>query len=692
MISGAKAGVAVYGSPGTVTNAGSITVMGTYGTGVFLLAGGSVTNQAGGTISGTPAGVAVTGAGTVTNAGTITGTGTDGTGVLLLAGGSVTNQAGGTIRGSLYGVYSHSAAGTVTNAGTITGTNSVRFAGTGANVLTLQTGSVLNGAAVGSTAPGATNALILQGTGTANNNFVNFNTLDVQASGLWALNGSSAIGATTIDSGTLAIGDAGHPDATLTTPVRVNAGGALAATGTVIGNVTVAAGGAVQGGLPGTIGTLNVNGHLGFSPGGILATTITPSAASLVNVAGTATLTAGTVQVTTASLFNATKSFDILHAAGGLGGTAFSGVSGNVPGFSETLSYTGTDVFLNLTGALGAGGGLNRNQQNVANAINTFFNSGGALPPAFVNLFGLTGGNLGNALTQVSGETATGSQQATFDAMNLFMGVMTDPFIAGRGDGTGAGTTTPGYAEEQGYGVSAYAPKDTPRSQSERDAYAAIYHKAPPIADSFTQRWSVWAAGYGGSQTTDGNTSVGSNSTTSSIAGTAVGADYRFSPNTIAGFALAGGGTSFSVAGSGSGHSDLFQAGAFIRHTVGPARRSGLWLAGHHHQSHGERGRHRSTARGIQCQCVLGPSRRRLPFCHTMGRRDRPHALCRRTVHDLRSAGLCRAGDRRLQCIRAGLQRQGRHRRAQRTRYPHRQVLGDAGRDPDVAGPICVGA
>jgi uncharacterized protein with beta-barrel porin domain len=173
-------------------------------------------------------------------------------------------------------------------------------------------------------------------------------------------------------------------------------------------------------------------------------------------------------------------------------------------------------------------------------------------------------------LTQVSGELATGSQQATFDAMNLFMGLMTDPFIAGRGDGASAGPTTPGYAEE-GFGVSAYAPKDAPRSQSERDAYAAIYHKAPPIADPFTQRWSVWAAGYGGSQTTDGNAALGSNTATSSIAGTAVGADYRISPFTIAGFALAGGGTSFSVAGSGSGHSDLFQAGAFIRHTIGPA-------------------------------------------------------------------------------------------------------------------------
>jgi uncharacterized protein with beta-barrel porin domain len=298
---------------------------------------------------------------------------------------------------------------------------------------------------------------------------------------------------------------------------------------------------------------------------------LNPGAASFATVTGTATLTGGNVLAVFAPGSYLTKSFDILHAAGGFGGTTFSGVSGNIPaGFGASLSYTATDVFLNLAPGL-ATGGLNRNQQSVANAINTFFNNGGALPPAFVSLFGLSGASLGNALTQISGESATGSQQATFDAMNLFMGVMTDPFIAGRGDGASPGTTTPGYAEEQGYGVSAYAAKNTPRSQSERDAYAAIYHKAPPMADPFTQRWSVWAAGYGGSQTTDGNAALGSNSTTSSIAGTAVGADYRISPNTIAGFALAGGGTSFSVAGSGSGHSDLFQAGAFIRHTVGPA-------------------------------------------------------------------------------------------------------------------------
>jgi uncharacterized protein with beta-barrel porin domain len=145
---------------------------------------------------------------------------------------------------------------------------------------------------------------------------------------------------------------------------------------------------------------------------------------------------------------------------------------------------------------------------------------------------------------------------------------MTDPFIAGRGNPVSSGGSASGYADE----ASAYTSDGKPRSKSERDAYAAIYNKAPPAADPFAQRWSVWTAGYGGSQTTDGNAALGSNTVTSSVYGTAVGADYRFSPFTMAGFALAGGGTNFSLANAlGSGRSDLFQAGAYIRHNAGPA-------------------------------------------------------------------------------------------------------------------------
>jgi uncharacterized protein with beta-barrel porin domain len=106
-----------------------------------------------------------------------------------------------------------------------------------------------------------------------------------------------------------------------------------------------------------------------------------------------------------------------------------------------------------------------------------------------------------------------------------------------------------------------------------------MFSKAPPSQPSpasggglgWGPRWSVWASAFGGSQSTDGNLAAGTNNTTSNIAGTAVGADYLHSPNTLLGFALAGGGTSFSVANGGTGRSDLFQAGAYLFHTSGAA-------------------------------------------------------------------------------------------------------------------------
>jgi uncharacterized protein with beta-barrel porin domain len=118
------------------------------------------------------------------------------------------------------------------------------------------------------------------------------------------------------------------------------------------------------------------------------------------------------------------------------------------------------------------------------------------------------------------------------------------------------------------------------RSAAERGAYASIANKVPPRNPSFEARWSVWAAGFGGSQTTDGNVALGSNNTTSRVFGMAAGADYVFSPFTIAGFALAGGGTNFGVVNGGSGRSDLFQAGAFVRHTAGAAYISGALAYG----------------------------------------------------------------------------------------------------------------
>ena len=200
-------------------------------------------------------------------------------------------------------------------------------------------------------------------------------------------------------------------------------------------------------------------------------------------------------------------------------------------------------------------------------------------------------------------------------------------------------------------------------------------------ADPFTQRWSVWAAGYGGSQTTDGNTVLGSNNTRSSIGGVAVGADYRFSPNTLAGFALAGGGTNFSVNGLGSGRSDLFQAGAFVRHNVGAAYVTGALAYGWQDITTDRT----VTVAGIdllraqfQCQRLFGARRGRLSFCDAVdgGWASRPMPPDSSITFDLPAyAEQAIAGANTFALTYAS---QERHRHAHGTRPAQRQIVRDA--------------
>jgi uncharacterized protein YhjY with autotransporter beta-barrel domain len=248
---------------------------------------------------------------------------------------------------------------------------------------------------------------------------------------------------------------------------------------------------------------------------------------------------------------------------------AFSSLSTtNLPaGFTASLSYTATDAILNLTATLGqptgpnalGTGGLSGNQKNVANALNNFFNNGGTLPPGFVTIFGLTGANLANAFTLLSGEAATGGQQVAFQLTNQFLGIMLDPFVDGRGDVLGGSAI-------------GFAPEHEELLDDIALAYSKVL-KAPPKLPSFEQRWSVWGAGYGGSNRTTGDTVVvGTHDLSARTAGGAAGLDYRLAPGTVVGFALAGGGTNWSLAqGLGGGRSDAFQAGVYGTTRYGPA-------------------------------------------------------------------------------------------------------------------------
>jgi uncharacterized protein with beta-barrel porin domain len=529
-----SAGIAYNGFSSTITNSGHI-VGGDDTLGIVLL-GDSNTIINKGTItvgSGFAAGIDVSsfgGSNDIINTGTIN-VGASATGILISGTGNVFNS--GTINAA-------------------TGFAAIEFCGCGGSVLTLGPGSVINGLVLGS----GTDTFQLGGTGKdtfnlsligAGNQYDGFSTFNKVDSSNWSVTGTGAQDWNVLG-GTLSV------NGTINGLVTVNAGGTLGGTGT-IDNVVVNGGALAPGN---SIGTLNVANSLTFSAASSYMVEISGANSDLTRVTGVAVLGGATVVVI--PIGTVTKQYTILTATVGVPDTFNPVVAGVSPNLKASLSYDPNNVYLNFALNFNPPGGLNVNQQNVANTLTNFFNATGGIPVDFASLTPA-------GLTQVSGELGTGSQQATFDAMNMFLSLMTDPFVTGRNGGfSGNASATPFAGEGD---ANAYAAKKPP---APRDAFAKFPTKADVARnDLLDQRWSVWGSAFGGGSNTSGNAALGSNSATARAFGFAAGADYRISRDTLAGFALAGGGTNFSVSGFGSGRSDLFQAGAFVRHQMGAA-------------------------------------------------------------------------------------------------------------------------
>jgi hypothetical protein len=94
---------------------------------------------------------------------------------------------------------------------------------------------------------------------------------------------------------------------------------------------------------------MTISGNLVFQPDAIYLIQVNSTSATEADVTGTATLSGIVLALSLLGPgdYSAT-SYDILHAAGGFDGTTFSGVSVINPNFSASLSYTPTDVILNL--------------------------------------------------------------------------------------------------------------------------------------------------------------------------------------------------------------------------------------------------------------------------------------------------------------------------------------------------------
>ncbi|UZE47613.1 autotransporter family protein [Rhodopseudomonas sp. P2A-2r] len=553
-------GVGVVGVDLTVVNAGSISG-GLSGDG-FIRANAinfygtsQLTTLAGGTLTGN---INIGGVLTLLQTGASAAYGNIFTGDGALA---ITTAGGNVV--SLSGANTYGGGTTVTTGSTLAINNSQSI---GSGALKLQSGSTLNMTTPGLSLGNAISVAGIAAIATEQDARITGAIVDgvspggliKTGPGLLILSGTSSYSnLTQVKSGILQV----DGSIAASNQISVLSGGVLRGTGTV-GKLLIDDGGTFAPGSTPTT-SMTVAGTLGFQAGATYLVHVGLSGMTSVNVSGTAFL-GGTVAIPASSGWqNWTVIKSILHA-GALNGT-FAGVSAP-PGYTGSLSYSLTDVTLTATGGFASDLVLSRNHGALVAAHDGYLSGGATVPARFDAVLALSGSNLTNALTQISGETPTATHQTGLNAATQFVGTMSDPNIAGRG---GEASSATAYAEE-GDAMSAYAATGDKRSGSARDAFAMIT-KAPPRVPAFRPFWNVWASGFGGTQTTDGNVAAGSNTSTSRIGGVAFGADYHLSPQTVAGFALAGGATNFSVVGGGSGRSDLFQLGGFVRHTIGAA-------------------------------------------------------------------------------------------------------------------------
>lgn len=315
-ISATTNGASLTGLTGLGTvSLGARTLTLTQAAGVFS---GAITGSGGLTLNG--------GTQTLAGANTYTGATTINAGTLVLgAGGQLSSVTTVTLAGS-GAAFDASAAGALTLSG-LSGAAGTRFA-IGASTLTVNA------------ATDATYAGDLTGSGL----FVK------QGTGMLVLNGTSTAftGTTTVGAGTLEIGDAAHERAVQGGDVAVGSQGTLRGHGTILGNVTN--GGIVAPG--GSIGTLSVAGNYTQASNATLAIEVSPTAASLLKVSGSATLN-GVLAITyDPGTYRSTR-YTLLSAANGVSGR-FSSVTeavstgADLGNLRSALSYGANDVTLAL--------------------------------------------------------------------------------------------------------------------------------------------------------------------------------------------------------------------------------------------------------------------------------------------------------------------------------------------------------
>ena len=464
------------------------------------------------------------------------------------------------------------------------------------SVLTLGPGSVINGLVLGT----GTDTFQLGGTGKdtfnlsligAGQQYDGFSTFNKVDSSNWTVTGTGAQDWNVLG-GTLSV------NGVINGLVTVNAGGTLGGTGT-IDNVVVNGGMLAPGN---SIGTLNVAGSLTFSAASSYMVEISGASSDLTQVAGAATLGGATVVVVPTG--TVTKQYTILTATGGVPDTFNPVVSGVSPNLNPSLSYDANNVYLNF--ALNYGGGLNVNQQNVANALTNFFNThrrhSGWLRLA---LAGRPDAGLGR----------TGDRIAAGDLRRHEPVPVADDRSVRRRAAMAASVAMQARSRSPKRARSAYAAK---KPRAARDAFAKFPTKARCRAQR-SVRSALERLGLRLRRRQHHHRQCRAGIERRDRARVRFCGRRRLSP-------LARHAGRFCA----RRRRHQFQRQRFRLRALGSVpgrrlhspqhrrglchRRRGLWLAGRDHRAHGHGGRLRAPARPVQRQCVFRPHRGRLPL------------------------------------------------------------------------------
>jgi uncharacterized protein with beta-barrel porin domain len=301
--------------------------------------------------------------------------------------------------------------------------------------------------------------------------------------------------------------------------------------GTITGGIQLQAG-SLAPALPGSaIGpTLAVNGPVSFAAGSTYAVRIAGAANDSITATGAATIGGASVASTITSFTLGQK--NTILTASAINGT-FASPSSNSAFVSTVLSYDPTHVFESILGNAGGGSAINfttvaqtQNQFNFAVGLNNAGTLNGIGGPILGAISLLSAPQARAVFDALDGEGITGAQNLALGMSHQFTATITDQTVFFGSSGAVGSNASNSFAS-------------SPRPPITTKALPAPLPSAP--------EWRVWASGFGAGQTISGDPGAGFASQSNTIAGGALGVDYRFWPSTLIGFATGGSDGYFSV-------------------------------------------------------------------------------------------------------------------------------------------------